>query len=215
MAKQWEKGFHDIDIYSLVRKDNRKLITALLLSLIINILLGVLLVYNREPQIKLLRLYENIEKNATTIIDDSLTESITKSDLLLLVKYAVEHYDLKSSNTLLNYKILLSISEGTFLKQLKDSQDSILIGQYNAKIDKVINEIIGEPEIKTEKTHVVVKVKYSQLILYKNGNDEEKEKAVTLAFQKVDRRRYENKKDLGGWFYGLVLVQVSDPINSI
>ena len=107
------------DLYGLSHKNNSRLTFVLTLSLLLNLVLGGLLVVNRTPQIKLLRLYENIEQNSTT--GSVLSESINYTDLMLLTKYVIEHYDLKSSNSLINYKKLLSVScyRKRYISQIK------------------------------------------------------------------------------------------------
>ena len=191
------------------------MISVLLASLILNLLLGVMLMANRTPQIKILRLYDNIENNST--IDNSeLTQSINQRDLMVFAQYVIEHYDLKSSNGLFNYKKLMAVADEKFTATLQQNADKIMVAQNSSGIDKVFNEIIdAEPEIKQSAQYISVKIKYSQFILLKDGSENEQNKETTLVFKKVNRARYEHKKELGGWYYGLLLSQISDSLDSI
>ena len=216
MAKEWDSGFADIDVYEVIRKDNRKLISVLLASLILNLLLGVILMANRTPQIKILRLYDNIENNST--IDNSeLTQSINQRDLMVFAQYVIEHYDLKSSNGLFNYKKLMAVADEKFTATLQQNADKIMVAQNSSGIDKVYNEIDEStpPEIKQSAQYISIKISYSQFILLKDGSESEQNKETTLVFKKVNRARYEHKKELGGWYYGLLLSQISDSVTDI
>ena len=216
MAKEWDTGFADIDYYDVIRKDNRRLITVMLVSMILNLLLGVLLIANRTPQIKILRLYDNVENNST-IDNSSLTQSINQRDLLLFSQYIIEHYDLKSSNALFNYKKLLAVADAPLQAALQKSLDKIMVQQSSSGIDKIYNEIIDTtpPEIKSSPQYITVKVRYSQFSLLKDGSENEQTKETTLVFKKVNRMRYEHKKEIGGWYYGLLLNEISDPVDHI
>lgn len=204
------------DVFMLVSKDNRRLTTILLLNSIALFVLTGLVFYFRAPKIKILRMYDNPSLNETITIDDSIDNRIRKPDILLLVKFVMEHLDLKSTNALNNYDKLMSVSEDKMLLELKGLQDKVLNTSNTTTVDKVYNTIQSSTiELKKDKKVFVVTVKYQQIIAQKEGNQEEKNKEIKLAFKPVDRRKYVNDLNIGGWYYGLMLVQISDSIDSI
>ena len=214
MAKEWNTGFADIDYYEVIRKDNRRLVTVMLVSMILNLLLGVLLIANRTPQIKILRLYDNVENNST-IDNSNLTQSINQRDLDLFAQYIIEHYDFKSTNALFNYKKLLGVADPELQAALQKNLDKIMVAQSSSGIDKVYNEVLETSDLKNTGKLISLKVKYSQFNLLKDGSENEQTKETTLVFKKVNRLRYEHKKEIGGWYYGLLLNEISDPVDHI
>ena len=202
------------DVFMMVRKDNRKLLFVVILNSISILILAFLVLYLKDPRIKILRMYDNPALNETAVLDSSTDNRIRKQDIMLLAKFIVEHLDLKSSNAVGNLAQLLNVSEGQMLKDLQEHQDRILTDQNT--IDQVYNTVIATKiDISQTKRLFFVAVKYKQVVVLKDGIQSESMKEVHLALKPVDRQKYSKNLNLGGWYYGLMLVQINVPLDNI
>ena len=203
------------DLFLLMRKDNRKLIAIILGNTGAILLLAILLFFYKEPKIKILRLYDNPSYNETITISEA-DNRIRKQDIYLLVRYVVEHLDLKSNNTVSNFSQLCAVAEGDFLKQLIADQNKILATAKSAQVDNVYNTVKTiDFETKPKMKLIIATVTYSRLTYFKNGSRTEEDKTVKLALKLVDRKEYAKDMNLGGWYYGLMVVQIDASLDTL
>jgi len=134
----YPKNIPAVDVFHLIRKDNYILKTIVLIHSLISILLLFLFFILKEPKIKILRLYDKPSLNETISLENS-NEKIRKQDILLLVKFIIEHLDFKSPNTLSNYEKPLSIAEGEMLSNLKEIEQHIVL--YSPEFQSVHNSL--------------------------------------------------------------------------
>lgn len=203
-------------IVSLLRKDNRKYQLLLLLCLIAIVSLAFSINYLKEPQVRIIRLYKDVESNETIIVDDTLDNKIRQTDISFLVKYIVDHFDLKSTNALTNFNNLQNISDGDFLKELQSYKEPLITRLKISVIDKVFNTIDTTTfKFNKDSKLFVATINYSQYIIYKDGKTERFKKEVKLGLKPVNRNEYLHDLNLGGWYFGLMLHKVSLPVTDI
>ena len=204
------------DTYGLIREDNKLLLKIIMAQSVALVVLVATVYFLKDPKIKILRMYDNPEANETIMIDSGSDNRIRKQDILLLVKYIVEHLDLKSTNALGNYDKLMSISQGIFLKELQNNQDKVLNASSNSLIDKTYNSVLNSKIVFNKETRAfIVEVNYQQINVLKDGSQKEETKLIKLALKPVNRADYASKLNLGGWYYGLMLDQIDANIDSI
>jgi hypothetical protein len=210
------KAISSESVVNLIRRDNKKLQFILLFNAIAIVFLSITIFWLKSPKIKILRLYEDINKNETVLLDNTNDDQVRKTDILLFVRQIVDVLDFKSRNAFINFEKIQNLSEGKFLEELLNNQSKIVTSQADSNIEQVLNHVLDSKIIfKKDFMMFVATVKYKQLALYKDGSDSELEKEITLGLKMVDRNKYVNKTKLGGWYYGLMLHQISVPIADI
>lgn len=201
------------DVFHMVRKDHSFIKKILFISILTNLILVILVFFFKEPKIKIVRMYDNPLLNETISLEET-SDKIRKQDILLLVKFIIEHMDFKSPNTLSNYEKLISISEDKMLSNLKEIEQTIV--SANPEYQAVHNAVENTDIVFNKSQNLfIVSVKYTKIIILKDGSTREAVKQIKLALKPVDRKKYEHNLNLGGWYYGLMLSEMNIPISDI
>lgn len=208
------------DPVTVVPRVNGWLAIGLLIMILFNVVVvSVLLneVFFKVETEWVSRLYDNPENNELFAVDRNSKTRPIKDDVDRFVRYIVDAYDFQSTGTirLKNINKIMSLSEDELLAQLSEYKNTLLRRETDIKFVSHEVEKIEYHSYPDNKSIIVAHVHMKTVKVRNDSKADIVERVVKLALKNVNKKYYRDSENIGGKFYGLTLVSVSDPVLSI
>ncbi len=207
------------DPITLIPKLNKWLVFSVCGLILVNALMAWLYISQsiiNQPKSYVYRLYDNPSRNELFAIDHG-NNGVLKTDVEKYLSYIVGIYDFQSQGSIryLNFSKFEELTETPLKEKLAESKTTILGKRTNVKL--VDNKFISVEfnGYKDDPSIILAKTRIETVIVNDNNTADKIDHIVTFAFKKVNRKFYLDSSNIGGKFYGLTLVGVSDDILSI
>ena len=207
------------DPISVIPKLNKFVVFGLIMMIGINAILMTMLIkftLLRPTDSYIYRMYDDPTQNEAFVLNKN-DNKITGQDVEMFVNYIVGIYDFQSRDVIRinNFRAMYELA-GPLLKKKMDKQKTkILSKQTDVKF--VHNEFIEtkfEPYKKDPKI-LLARTKIKSVKINTKNVADTIEREIVLALKKVNKKFYWDSKNIGGKYYGLTLVDVSDDLLAI
>lgn len=205
------------DPITLIPRVNFGLVISVFLLVVSNLILSYFLITKfilNPPPTYVYRLYNNPEKNEFFKLE-SPSAGVTKKDVETFLTYLIENLDFQSEGTIRyqNYSKILSLCEGKLKIDLIEKKEKLLSKKTNVRIVRNRFQSVDFYPYDEDTNVVLAKTKIKAVKVDVENTASVEEKVITFALKKVLRKYYSDSQNIGGKYYGLVLIGISENLD--